>query len=48
MKETYCINAYMTALAQFNLNQIRNENEMLITTAGMTVTAPAPAYNFRA
>lgn len=44
MKETDYINAYAMALAQFNLNQIQNENEMLKTTAGMT--APIPAYNF--
>ena len=44
MKETDYINAYRMALAQFNLNQLRNENEMLKTTAGMT--APMPAYNF--
>lgn len=46
MKETDYINAYAMALAQFNLNQIRQENEMLKTTAGMTV--PIPAYKVNA
>lgn len=44
MKETDYINSYAMALAQFNLNQIRRENKMPKTTAGMTVLIPA--YNF--
>ena len=38
------INAYVMARAQFNLMQIKQENEMLKATAGATV--PIPAYNF--
>lgn len=35
---------YSLALAYFNLNQVKQENEMLKTTAGMTT--PMLAYNF--
>lgn len=44
MKEVDYINAYEMALAQFNLMQIKQENELLKTIAGATV--PIPAYNF--
>lgn len=35
---------YQLARAQLNLNKMKQENEMLKTTAGMT--APMAAYNF--
>lgn len=44
MKEVDYTNAYAMALAQFNIMQIKQENELLKTTAGATV--PIPAYNF--
>lgn len=44
MKETDYINSYVMALAQFNLMQIKQENEMLKATAG--ATTPMPACNF--
>lgn len=44
MKEVDYVNTYAMALAQFNLMQIKQENEMLKATAGATV--PIPAYNF--
>lgn len=44
MKDVDYINAYAMALAQFNLMQIKQENEMLKATAG--APSPMPAYMF--